>query len=269
VSELTELHREGSGTPIVLLHGLNGSWRIWRPVFPLLSKNHEVIALTMAGHRGGTAIPAGPVSIGALADDMEARLDAAGIKRAHLVGNSLGGWLSLELAQRGRGLSVVAFAPAGCWTKPRDLARVGRLLRLARSSNRPFVHRLTKRPGVRKAMFRQAMDRADLIPMEDMTAMFEDLAECTILDGLLQNLATTGSLASMTIPDDCPVRLVWPMKDRTIPWERYGVPYTKLLPKVDLVRLTGAGHVPIYDNPELVARTVLEFTDKAEAGAAA
>jgi pimeloyl-ACP methyl ester carboxylesterase len=58
------------------------------------------------------------------------------------------------------------------------------------------------------------------------------------------------------------------MKDRTIPWERYGVPYQALLPNVDLVRLDGAGHVPIYDNPELVARTVLEFTDRAEATAA-
>jgi pimeloyl-ACP methyl ester carboxylesterase len=267
VSELTDLHREGSGTPIVLLHGLNGSWRTWRPVIPLLARNHEVIALTLAGHRGATPIPPGPVGIDALADDMESRLDAAGIKRAHLVGNSLGGWLALELAQRGRGTSVVAFAPAGCWTKPRDLARVGRLLRLARRSNRPWVHKLVVRPRVRRAMFRSAMDRADLIPAEEMAGMFDDLSACTILDGLLENLMQTGSLQQLTIPDDCPVRIAWPMKDRTIPWERYGVPYQQLLPKMDLVRLTGAGHVPIYDNPELVARTVVEFTDKAEASA--
>jgi pimeloyl-ACP methyl ester carboxylesterase len=268
VAELTQLHREGSGTPIVLLHGLNGSWRTWRPVIPLLAKNHEVLAVTMAGHRGGTAIPAGPVGIEMLADDMEQRLDEAGVSRAHLVGNSLGGWLALELAQRGRGTSVVAFAPAGCWTRPRDLARVGRLLKLARRSNKPWVHKLSARPGVRKALFRQAMDRADLIPADEMTGMFEDLAACTILDGLLENLTRTGSLATMKIPDDCPVRLAWPMKDRTIPWERYGVPYQALLPNVDLVRLTGAGHVPIYDNPELVARTVLEFTDRIESAAA-
>lgn len=268
MAELTHLHREGSGTPIVLLHGLNGSWRTWRPVIPLLAKNHEVLAVTMAGHRGGTAIPAGPVGIEVLADDMEKRLDEAGVSKAHLVGNSLGGWLALELGQRGRGTSVVAFAPAGCWTKPRDLVRVGRLLRLARRSNKPWVHKIANRPGVRKALFRSAMNRADLIPVEDMTGMFDDLAACTILDGLLENLTRTGSLTKLTMPDDCPVRIAWPMKDRTIPWERYGVPYQALLPNVDLVRLDGAGHVPIYDNPELVARTVLEFTDRAEAAAA-
>jgi pimeloyl-ACP methyl ester carboxylesterase len=268
VAELTHLHREGSGTPIVLLHGLNGSWRTWRPVIPLLARNHEVLAVTMAGHHGGTAIPAGPVGIEMLADDMEKQLDEAGVKRAHLVGNSLGGWLALELGQRGRGASVVAFAPAGCWTKPRDLARVGRLLKLARRSNKPWVHKLSARPGVRRALFRQAMDRADLVPAEEMTGMFEDLAACTILDGLLENLTSTGSLAKLTMPQDCPVRIAWPIKDRTIPWERYGVPYQALLPNVDLVRLTGAGHVPIYDNPELVACTVLEFTDRIEAAAA-
>jgi pimeloyl-ACP methyl ester carboxylesterase len=265
VAEVTQFHREGAGTPIVLLHGLNGSWRTWKPVIPLLAKNHEVMAVTMAGHRGGTALPSGPVSIAALADDMEARLDAAGIAKAHLVGNSLGGWLALEMGARGRGLTVTSFAPAGCWSKPRDLARVGRLLKLARSSNKPWVHKLSARPGVRKAMFRQAMDRADLIPTEEMAGMFDDMAGCTILDGLLDNLMTSGSLAKIDMPADCPVRIAWPMKDRTIPWERYGVPYQKLLPKAEFVRLTGAGHVPIYDNPELVARTVLEFTDKAEA----
>jgi pimeloyl-ACP methyl ester carboxylesterase len=98
---------------MVLLHGLNGSWRVWQPVHDRLAEYHDVFAPTMAGHRGAPAVAAGPCGIDLLADEMEIRLDAAGIKRAHLVGNSLGGWLALELAARGRATSVVAFAPRG------------------------------------------------------------------------------------------------------------------------------------------------------------
>jgi pimeloyl-ACP methyl ester carboxylesterase len=66
----------------------------------------------LAGHRGGPPLVAGvEVSVAALADNIETRLDAAGIGTGHLVGNSLGGWIALELARRGRGHSVVVLCP--------------------------------------------------------------------------------------------------------------------------------------------------------------
>jgi pimeloyl-ACP methyl ester carboxylesterase len=139
------------------------------------------------------------------------------------------------------------------------------LLKLARSSNRPFVHRLSERPKVRRAMFRQAFERGDLISNAEMTEMFADLAACTILDGLLEHLHATGMMTSIDIADDVPVRIAWPMKDRTIPFERYGRPWLRLLPKAELVRLTGVGHVPMYDDPALVVRTILDVTTKADA----
>ncbi len=263
---LTDAYLGGTGTPLVLLHGLNGSWRVWRPVLPGLEAKHAVYAPTLVGHRGAPALAAGPSGIKPIADEMEARLDAAGIARAHLVGNSLGGWLACELAARGRALSVVAIAPAGSWTRPRDLKRVGRMLRMAkRSAGRPSVERMMARPKVRKAMLRPAMNRGDLIPAEELAGMTADLAACTVLDGLLESLHVTGPLGKQAIEADCPVRVAWPVKDRTIPYKRYGVPFVAGIGHAELVHLQGVGHVPMYDDPALVVRTVLEFTQKVDA----
>src|ERR1700736_627848 len=110
----TEGHRGGSGTPLLLLHGISVTWRSWKPVLPLLEAHHDVIAPTLLGHSGAARLAAGvEPSLGALVDAVEAELDRLGLDKVHIAGNSLGGWISLELARRGRARSVVVFSPAG------------------------------------------------------------------------------------------------------------------------------------------------------------
>ena len=53
-------------------------------------------------------------------DDLERLLDELGLAKAHLAGNSLGGWAALELARRGRALTVCALSPAGAWGSETD-----------------------------------------------------------------------------------------------------------------------------------------------------
>lgn len=262
---LTDSYVGGTGTAMVLLHGINGSWRIWRPVIAGLEARHALFVPTLIGHRGGPELAPGPNGIKPIADDIEARLDKAGIERAHLVGNSLGGWLALELAARGRGLSAVVFSPAGTYTTARDLRRIGTLLKLARSSaGKKAVDRMMANPRYRKMLLRSAMNRGDLIPAEDLIGMNADLAACTMLDGLLASLKETGPTRELAIAADCPVRVVWAAKDRIIPYKRYGTPWTKVLPAAEFIQMAGIGHVPMYDEPGLVTRTVLEFTDRVD-----
>ncbi|HEX5714270.1 MAG TPA: alpha/beta fold hydrolase, partial [Solirubrobacterales bacterium] len=99
---------------MVCLHGFVDSWRTWQLLLPELEREHDVLALTLAGHAGGPAIE-GEVGETALVDAAEQGMDAAGIDRAHLVGCSLGGYIALQLAARGRAETVVALAPAGGW----------------------------------------------------------------------------------------------------------------------------------------------------------
>src|SRR3954454_7098836 len=99
--------------PLVLLHGLGMSARVWDGVLPLLEPHHEVVALTALGHRGGAAAGPGTVTVGALVDHAEQALAERGWDRPHVAGNSLGGWMAIELARPGRARTVCALSPAG------------------------------------------------------------------------------------------------------------------------------------------------------------
>ncbi|MGX6449542.1 alpha/beta fold hydrolase, partial [Patulibacter sp. S7RM1-6] len=98
----------------MLLHGFMETWRTWEPVLPALERRHDVLAPTLVGHAGGPPLPRPPTAT-TVVDHVEAAMDAAGFATAHVVGSSLGGFVALQLAARGRARSVVAFAPAGGW----------------------------------------------------------------------------------------------------------------------------------------------------------
>src|SRR5687767_322227 len=97
---MTPSHRGGSGTPLVCLHGFTDTWRTWELVLPELERHHDVLAPTLPGHAGGP--PLGESTDSALVDAVERAMDDAGLERAHVVGNSMGGYLALLLAERGR-----------------------------------------------------------------------------------------------------------------------------------------------------------------------
>ena len=130
--ELTPSHRCGTGTPLLLLHGVGAIWRAWSPVVPHLESHHDVIVPTLAGHGGGPPLdPDVAPSVQALADALEAELDALGLQKVHIAGNSLGGWLGMELARRGRARSLVLFSPAGAWRSQRSIEARAAAIRLS------------------------------------------------------------------------------------------------------------------------------------------
>src|SRR4051794_2719083 len=115
----TASHRGGSGPPLVLVHGVTDTWRTWELVLDELERHHDVLAPTLPGHAGGPSLD-GHLDIDVLCGGVERAMDDAGVDRAHLVGNSLGGYVALHLAARGRATSVVALAPAGGWARGDD-----------------------------------------------------------------------------------------------------------------------------------------------------
>src|SRR3954462_4485039 len=113
----TPAHRGGSGPPLVLLHGFTDTWRTWELVLPRLERHHDVLAPTLPGHAGGPRLDGGPGRESLLADAAGGFMDDAGFETAHIVGNSMGGFVALQLAARGRARSVVALAPGGGWAR--------------------------------------------------------------------------------------------------------------------------------------------------------
>ena len=120
----TPSHRGGAGSPLVCLHGFMETWRTWELVLPALERRHDVLAPTLPGHAGGPALE-GPPTGHLMADAVERAMDDAGFDTAHVVGSSLGGFVALQLAARGRARTVVAFAPAGGWARDDTVARRG------------------------------------------------------------------------------------------------------------------------------------------------
>ena len=106
----------GSGEPMLLLHPFMMSQKVWKHVAPLIADTgrYEVFAPTMAGHNGGKDRYFLDTRV--LADEIERQLDALGWDTAHIVGNSLGGWVAFELERRGRARTLTGIAPAGGWT---------------------------------------------------------------------------------------------------------------------------------------------------------
>jgi pimeloyl-ACP methyl ester carboxylesterase len=86
---------------MVLLHGIGDSARTWNLVLPALAREHEVLAPTLPGHLGGPPLPPG-AGAAAMAGWVAAAMDDAGMATAHLVGDSMGGYLALLLAHGDR-----------------------------------------------------------------------------------------------------------------------------------------------------------------------
>ena len=165
----TPSHRGGSGPPLVCLHGFVDTWRAWDLVLPALERRHDVLALTLPGPPGGPPID-GPISRDTLADGVERALDDAGFELAHLVGNSLGGYVALQLAARGRARTVVALAPAGGWAAHdasyRDLLAFQRELVAMATDAAPHADAIMSTPDGRRRATRFLTVNHEHIPPE-------------------------------------------------------------------------------------------------------
>lgn len=264
---MTAAFREGAGSPVVLLHGITMSWRAWKPVLPFLVGRHDVFVPTLAGHRGGPALrPDATSGIEAVVDVLCDQLDEAGIESAHLVGNSLGGWVALEMARRGRARSVVGFSPAGTWRARRDLLRLLFLFRAGHLAvGSPRLSWMATNPRIRRLALGRMLARPDRVPEEELIGLIKDFEDCALFTALLGGGGNRlEPLAEFDVAL-CPVKIAWAEKDRVIPYGRYGRPMQETVRGAEFTMLPGVGHVPMYDDPRLIARTILEMTSSVDA----
>lgn len=264
-----ECYRGGSGPPLVLLHGLGGSWRAFRAVLPALTARHRVLALTLPGHLGGaSATSLGSLSVEALADWIEAWLDEEKIGAAHIAGVSLGGALALELGRRGRASSVVAMAPLGLLEPVEVKALVRRLSTQHAAATRlgRVARGLTAFGWGRKLLFGEVLQRPLDLPPAEARDWFDAFGGCKAFGAIIAALAARPPPA---LPEDlgCPVCIAWPEGDRMTPAQPYADRFARALPRAAHVRISGAGHIPIPDAPSEVARIILEHAS-AQASAA-
>lgn len=257
-SSVSAALRAGHGEPLILLHGITGSAGMWRHVVPLLAADHDVIALTALGHRGGSLAEKHPTRIAHVVDDVERTLDSLQLDRVHCAGNSMGGWVALELARRGRALSVCALSPAGCWTsRPKAMSILGALSVLTKLT-RPVLPIVAHSALVRRFALRDNAVHGERVTRAELIDLADDMIGCAVTADLL---ATPEALTELHA--DCPITLAWSERDRIFPIEIHAPLARERVPEAHYLVLPNVGHVPMFDDPQLVADTILASTGRA------
>lgn len=253
---MLHLHRTGTrdGAPYVLLHGIGGEHRVWDPVLDALAARFDVLALDLPGFGRSAALPAGvtPTPVG-LARAVAQTLDALEVDTAHVAGNSLGGWVALELAKAGRARTVVGVCPAGLWGGPlRQTGNEGRAHRAARQA-RALLPGALAVPRVRHLVLSAFVAHPERVPYRDAVRLIDAYARASAYDATSAAMRSGHFTGGEQI--DVPVTLAFGERDRLIRPARGGIP------GAEVVVLPGCGHVPMWDDTAQVAAVLVRGTE--------
>jgi pimeloyl-ACP methyl ester carboxylesterase len=259
----TRSHRGGSGSPLLLLHGFTDTWRTWELVLPALERRHDVLAPTLAGHAGGPPMN-GDVDSTTLADAVERAMDEAGFETAHVAGNSLGGYVALQLAERGRARTVVALAPAGGWAQgdrsPRQTRAFFEEMQQLLKASAPHAETIVSTADGRRRATLYTTCNFEHIPAELLAHQMRGAANCPGFEPL-NELAQREGWPLDPARVACPIRIVWGIDDRVLPWPSAAARYRDgWFPNADWVELEGVGHCSQLDVPAEVEQLILGFT---------
>jgi pimeloyl-ACP methyl ester carboxylesterase len=252
-----EVH--GTGEPLVLVHGITHRRQAWYPVLEHLTPHRQVILIDLPGHgespdlvTNGRSIPE---TLGA---EVRETIESLGIRNPHIAGNSLGGRVALDAAAEGWVASATGLSPAGFWLNDIDFTYTRMLFRVvtraARIAGPRRAEKIT-RTSLGRALFFSWITAhpARLSPEAcagDAKAMLRALPA-------MKAIVAEATRFEAKIAPEIPVTIAWASRDLVLP------PYhariaRKVLPRATHIKLKGVGHVPMSDNPGLVARILLE-----------
>jgi pimeloyl-ACP methyl ester carboxylesterase len=249
--------RSGAGAPLVLLHGIGSSRQAWDPVVPALAARFTVIAVDLPGCGDS---PPGPVYLeptpAVLAAAVAGLLDDLGVDHAHLAGNSLGGWVALELAAIRPAASLTLLSPAGLWRGdiPRyNQVSLGASRWLARHAGGP-LSRLARYRAGRVLILGQTHGRPARLTAQYAQAAIRAMGAPAGFDAIMAATTQRRYLASVAI--DAPVTVAFGSRDRLL-LRRQSRHLDQLPPGTRPVLLPGCGHVPMADDPGTVADLII------------
>ncbi|MGH3960483.1 alpha/beta fold hydrolase [Mycobacterium sp.] len=252
----------------MLLHPFLISQMVWQTVAQQLADTgrYEVFAPTMAGHNGGPDAGTRFLSSEVLADHVERQLDDLGWNTAHIVGNSLGGWVAFELETRCRARTVTGIAPAGGWhrwspTKFEVIAKFagGMPVWVLVYLLGPHILRL---PLSRRLGSLPISGSPDGISERELIAVIDDLRHCPAYFQLLVKSLLLPGLADLATTG-VPTQLVLCEKDRVVPPRRFSRHFVDHLPRqTKITMLDGVGHIPMFEAPGRITEIIADFIEE-------
>ena len=252
------METHGSGQAIVLIHGMGCAASAWKPIIPKLAKQFEVITIELPGHGQSPYSPIQKMDPTSLADLCIQNLKEIGIDQFHLVGNSLGGWISLEMAvlKPTAVKTLTALAPAGLWLTPFTTRYPGeKALRAMASGVEKLAPSLLNYTWAKKIGFEAVTPRWKELSYEiclDATnAMTKSTGYFPAWDALL------GRRFDKQIDSQVCVKIVFGDSDYTLPAKT--CQERSLAPAhAKWVVLPQTGHVPMWDSPNQVVAEIMQ-----------
>ena len=258
---LTEVNH--TSPPLVLIHGLGSAATVFKPILTEFSKNFRVISVDLPGHGQSPYSKRqamDPASLGtAIFDTIKSEY---GIEKFHVVGNSLGGWIALEMAasRPEQILSVTGLAPAGLWLVPATgrLPSEARLYYLAKTFKH-FIKIALKSKQLRKIGFQRVSPKWQELSYETCFDASIAMTNCRgyfpAWDGMI------GRRFDAKISESVAVTILFGDSDNTLPAD---VSQERSLAPSHCTWLTieNCGHAPMWDHPDLVLTAVLEAASK-------
>jgi pimeloyl-ACP methyl ester carboxylesterase len=250
--------RRGSGPPLVLIHALGSARQAWDPVLDALAERFDVIAVDLPGFGASEPLPAEVEPLPeVLAASVAAFLDGLGVANPHVAGNSLGGWVALELAGLRPVASLTLLGPAGLWRdRPPLYNRVSlRATRWLAEHATGLLSRLMRYRLARIVVLGQTHGRPSRITPQYARMAVRAMACSPGFRATMK--ATEGRCYRSATPIAAPVTVGFGTRDfLLLPWQSRHV--DQLPPGARVVTLRGCGHVPMADDPAAVAALVSE-----------
>jgi pimeloyl-ACP methyl ester carboxylesterase len=252
---LPRYERSGQGEPVLLLHGIGHRRQLWRPVVDRLLDRFELVSVDLPGFGESAPSAVSEPSPEWLAERIESLMDSLDLPSAHLVGNSLGAWIALELARRGRARSVTALMPAGLWRPGHGSDSLRHRLLFGywnRWTRIPGAGRAARNPVLRTVALVGAFGRPWRVPAD----VAEADVSCFRGGDLRRTMrATYGRRLTGGRSIAVPVTVVLGTRDPLI--RRRDLDMSLVPAGLRLTTLRGAGHVPTWDDPDAVAALVV------------
>jgi pimeloyl-ACP methyl ester carboxylesterase len=255
----------GEGPPLVFVHCLAGWWTNWVEQLPVFARERRVIAMDLPGF-GHSPMPREPISASGYARLLDGLFNALGIDAAAVVGNSLGGFVSCELAiafpERVERLVLVSAAGLNTFHNPETT----RALALVRRFERAFAaisawgaahaDAIARRRELRKTVLGSVLNHPGLMPAPQAAELIRGGGKPGFA-GALETLITH-SIRERMSEIACPTLIVWGERDRLVPVSDADV-LAELIPNSRKVVFEDTSHLTMLERPDAFNALLRDF----------
>jgi pimeloyl-ACP methyl ester carboxylesterase len=258
----------GEGPPLVFVHGLAGSWPNWLEQLPVFADRHRVIAMDLPGF-GHSPMPRERITISGYARLLDGLFDELGIDAATLIGNSMGGFVSAELAiafpQRVERLVLVSPAGISSYDDPRGkralpvVRRLRRLLTGITAWGAANADAIAGRPGLRRLTLGNLLSHPGLLGAQLAAELVRGAGKPGFMQALEANL--NYEIRDRLPEIACPTLIVWGDRDRVV-LARDAYVYAEMIPRSRKVIYADTGHLTMLERPDAFNALLQEFLEE-------